>query len=173
MATSALEFPKETKKDRKGKSLRWMIPAGVLLLASVAGSWLYRAKLHLPLPGFHSAAAGSAGMGPGSVKVTEVALDPFVVNLAGGAGYLKVAMTLAVRDGVRPQKGSGSGSAVLARSALARDTILDALSSQDAGTLLTEEGRAALKTALKAALNQKVPGLELDQIYFTDFLVEH
>jgi flagellar basal body-associated protein FliL len=173
MATSApSEMKNETKNETKKKSGKLLVLAGILLLAGAnVGFWLYREKLRLPVPVAGAAAVASARA---AVPLENVTLDPFLVNLDGDQAYLKVAMTLSIRgtDRSRENSSSGSGGTDLARSALVRDTILEALSSQDADALLTVGGKAALKKTLKTALEGTVPSLGLDHIYFTEFLVQ-
>ena len=177
MATSApSEMKNETKNGTKNetpkKSGKLLVLAGILLLVGAnVGFWLYRAKPRLPVALAGTAAVASA---PAAVPLENVTLDPFIVNLRGDQDYLKVAMTLSIRGSERSRENSssGSGGTDLAHSALVRDTILEALSSQDADALLTVGGKAALKKTLKTALDGTVPGLGLDHIYFTEFLVQ-
>ncbi len=88
-----------------------------------------------------------------------VTLDPFLANLSGGEGYVKVTITLSVH---KPEAAAEAGkekaaeaSAALLQSAIVRDTILADLSTQTAAVLLTAEGKAALKTTLKSDLDRE------------------
>jgi flagellar basal body-associated protein FliL len=158
------------KKKSQSKSLL----VGVLLLAVAgAGYWFYRTKMHPTSTG----SAKSSGPSPAlSTAIEAITLEPFLANLSGGQGYVKVTITLSVRKSAEPVE-TGKAKAVVAsadllRSAIVRDTILADLSTQTAATLLTTEGKAALKATLKQDLVAKVPGLALDNLYFTDFLVQ-
>ncbi len=176
MATSAIRETKdETKKEaeaatpRKGAKLA--AAAVLLLLAGAAGGyWMGHAGIGLPgLSLAHASTKSTAGERR-AAALQEVALDPFLVNLAGGQGYLKLAMTLGMDQ--NPAAGASNEPPALARSALVRDAILQTLSSQNEDALLTGEGRDALKQTLRAALKTAAPGLPLEQIYFTEFLVQ-
>jgi flagellar basal body-associated protein FliL len=157
----------------KKKSQSKPLLVGVLLLAVAgAGYWFYRTKMH---PAAANAATTSTPPAA-STAIGAITLDPFLANLSGGQGYVKVTITLSVRKPAETVE-TGKAKAVAAsaeslRSAIVRDTILADLSTQTAATLLTAEGKAALKTTLKQDLVAKVPGLALDNLYFTDFLVQ-
>jgi flagellar basal body-associated protein FliL len=156
-----------TKKNNQS-----LLVVGVLLLAVAgAGFWFYRTKM-----------TPQATSSPTSSRLAEntvvqaVTLDPFLANLSEGEGYVKVTITLSVRKAASSVEGARSKaaeeSAALLQSAIVRDTILADLSTQTAAELLSAEGKAALKAKLKADLTAKVPSLDLDNIYFTDFLVQ-
>jgi flagellar protein FliL len=149
---------------QKNGSKPWVIVGALLLVGANVGFWFYRTKLQeLVIPAIPAAQA------PAPLQPESVPLEPFVVNLAAGEGYLKVAMTLAVRSPAAKSKGSPHE---VLESAVVRDTILSTLSAQDAGALLTIEGKEALKKTLKSALEAKAPGLDVSDVYFTEFLVE-
>jgi flagellar basal body-associated protein FliL len=158
----------------KKKSQSKPLLIGVLLLAVAgAGYWFYRTKMH---PAAANAATTSSPSPVASTAIQAITLEPFLANLSGGQGYVKVTITLSVRKPAETVE-TGKAKAVAAsaeslRSAIVRDTILADLSTQTAATLLTAEGKAALKTTLKQDLVAKVPGLALDNLYFTDFLVQ-
>ncbi|HEY4047994.1 MAG TPA: flagellar basal body-associated FliL family protein [Acidobacteriaceae bacterium] len=150
---------------RKNASRAWVIIGALLLIGANVGFWFYRTKVQEGAIPITAAAQASA-----QPQSESVPLEPFVVNLAAGESYLKVAMTLAVRSRTTP-KSRNTPHEVL-ESAVVRDTILNTLSAQDAGTLLTVQGKEALKKALKSALNAKDPSSGVKDIYFTEFLVE-
>jgi len=56
--------------------------------------------------------------------------------------------------------------------ALVRDTILSVLSSAQPGVLMTPAGKGQLKNELLKALQERVPRLAVENVYFTDFLVQ-
>jgi flagellar protein FliL len=53
-----------------------------------------------------------------------------------------------------------------------RDTILSVLTAAKANELLTVEGKENLKHNVLAALQQRVPEIEAQDVYFTEFLVQ-
>ncbi|MDE3106371.1 MAG: flagellar basal body-associated FliL family protein [Acidobacteriota bacterium] len=134
---------------------------------------------------WHSGKIGGAA--PAVAKATPVAepvthdvtLDPMVVNLtdSGGHAYLRIAITL--REVENPGKKTDKGKAETGEAkpgaepqADVRDTLLDVLGRASASQLLAENGKAALKDALKQALAQHNPDLKVSEIYFTEFLVQ-
>jgi flagellar basal body-associated protein FliL len=157
----------------KKKSQSLVLVVGALLLAAAgAGYWFYSTHLHPPATG--SAASSNKPVESDS-SVDAVTLDPFLANLSGGQGYVKVTITLSVHKtatAIATPKNKAESGAALLQSALVRDTILNDLSTQTAAVLLTPEGKAALKTELRSDLIAKVPNLSLDTLYFTDFLVQ-
>ena len=53
-----------------------------------------------------------------------------------------------------------------------RDAILGVLSSARAEQLLASDGKQKLKAALLPALQECAPDLEIENVYFTEFLVQ-
>jgi flagellar basal body-associated protein FliL len=163
-ATASSLAPKKNSQSK-------MLLVGVLLLAAAAaGFWFYRTKMHPT----QTASAGSVNKSvPVETAMEAITLEPFLANLSGGQGYVKVTITLSVhKTPAAVEAGKTKANADLLRSAIVRDTILAELSNQTAANLLTPEGKASLKTTLKQDLVEKVPGLALDNLYFTDFLVQ-
>jgi flagellar basal body-associated protein FliL len=158
--------------SKKKNSQSQLLVAGVLLLAVAAGFWFYRTKMHP-----EDAVSVTSGSKPvENSAIQAVTLDPFLANLSGGEGYVKMTITLSVHKTGSSMENArakdADANATLLQSAIVRDTILADLSTQTAAVLLTAEGKAALKTTLKSDLHAKVPGLSLDNLYFTDFLVQ-
>jgi flagellar basal body-associated protein FliL len=147
-----------------------LLVVGFLLLGIAgAGFWFYRTKM----------SSSDTPSAPSVIRPAEsiqaVTLDPFLANLSAGEGYVKVTITLSVRKAgatAEASKNKAEANAALLQSAVVRDTILADLSTQTASVLLTAEGKDALKNTLKTDLKAKVPGLTLDNLYFTDFLVQ-
>lgn len=167
--SSGSATPGPTARREKTGSKLWLTVGALLLIGANVGFWFYRIKTQeravREMPALQASAQSSE----------SVPLEPFVVNLAGGDGYLKVAITLVVGNGEprsrqAPKLKNTSQQGL--ESALVRDTILNTLSAQDAGTLLTVQGKEALKKALKSALDAKDPGHAVTDVYFTEFLVE-
>jgi len=113
----------------------------------------------------HSGASASAS-GAGEAETT-FALDTFVVNLdgAGQRAYLRVGITLGLSRTLNRKKED----LPVAR---LRDVILSVLSSARPEQLLASGGKQKLKADLLQALQEQMPGLGIENVYFTEFLVQ-
>lgn len=168
------------KLQRKNGTTLFLVAGFLLLAGANAGFWFYRTKAHVTrmhIPGMHDPRLkpGLCETSGDPCGLESVTLAPFLANLAAGEGYVKVTIALSIRKGeqsaTRNTADAGADAGVV-QSAVVRDTILGDLSTQSASVLLTTDGKEALKKTLKADLHAKVPGLELEEIYFTDFLVQ-
>ena len=108
-----------------------------------------------------SAAAGAAGE-------STVALETFVVNLNGSGqrAYLRVGITLGMAHPLSSNRAEG------VPTALVRDTILSVLATAQPEALLQIEGKRRLKEELLKALQERVPQMAIENVYFTEFLVQ-
>jgi flagellar basal body-associated protein FliL len=102
----------------------------------------------------------------GAAESTLV-LETFVVNLAGSGqrAYLRVGITLGV---ARPLPHNPADVPI----ALVRDTILSVLATAQPENLLREEGKRQLKEELLKALQEREPQMAVQNVYFTEFLVQ-
>ena len=109
-----------------------------------------------------SAAEGAAGE-------STVALETFVVNLNGSGqrAYLRVGITLGMAHPL-----STRNRAEGVPTALVRDTILSVLATAQPEALLQIEGKRRLKEELLKALQERVPQMAVENVYFTEFLVQ-
>lgn len=99
---------------------------------------------------------------------STLALETFVVNLTGSGdrAFLRVGITLGLSHPL------ASGRQDKVPMALVRDTVLAVLSSAQPEQLLQPEGKRRLKAELLRALQERVPQLGIQDIYFTEFLVQ-
>lgn len=99
---------------------------------------------------------------------STLALETFVVNLTGSGqrAYLRVGITL----GLAHQLPRNQPEAV--PTALVRDTILSVLATAQPEELLKLEGKRQLKEELLKALQERVPQIAVQNVYFTEFLVQ-
>ena len=88
------------------------------------------------------------------------------MNLAdpGQRSYLRVGIDL----GLERELGRGETAPV----GEVRDTILGVLAESRVDELLTAQDKTKLKTGLLRALQQRVPGLGVEEVYFTEFLIQ-
>jgi flagellar basal body-associated protein FliL len=120
----------------------------------------------------HSHTDASEGSGPEKPSATIVHLDGFTVNLADPEEnhFLRVTIDLALERVPTPVDRTKPNSGLPV--AQMRDSILSVLTVCKADELLTSEGKLRLKKNLLAALNRDNPELGVQEIYFTEFLVQ-
>jgi len=99
---------------------------------------------------------------------STLALETFVVNLTGSGqrAYLRVGITLGLAHPLPKNKPEG------VPTALVRDTILSVLATAQPDDLLKLEGKRQLKEELLKALQERVPQIAVQNVYFTEFLVQ-
>lgn len=141
---------KNAPKNALKKKLGWA--AVLALVLATAGMFVW-----LRPEASSSAAAGST-----------LALETFVVNLNGSGqrAYLRVGITLGLAHPLPHNQ------AEAAPTALVRDTILSVLATAQAEELLRLEGKRQLKDELLKALQERVPQMAVEHVYFTEFLVQ-
>jgi flagellar basal body-associated protein FliL len=132
--------------------------SGLLLLAVLVASaaWVLHAG--------SGRALSSAAPPEGEVR-SVLHLDPFVLNLVDPdeRAYLRVGIELGLG---RERKEDNPPVA------LVRDVILGVLTRCSPSDVLSAGGKARLKQELLAALRQRAPQLGVEDIYFTEFLVQ-
>ena len=129
-----------------------MLP--VLLVALIAGAWLWGNR-------------GKESPEAGPTPKSTLHLEPFVLNLAdpGQRAYLRVGVDL----GLGRDVGKGEDAPPVAE---IRDTILGVLGQCRADDLLTVGGKNKLKADLLQALQAKAPEQKIEEVYFTEFLIQ-
>jgi flagellar basal body-associated protein FliL len=136
------------------KSKAWLVAVLALGLGA-AGTFVWLRPAH------------STGAAEGTAESTLV-LETFVVNL-GGSGqraYLRAGITLGLAHPVPHNQ------AEAVPTALVRDTILSVLGTASPEDLLKLEGKRQLKDQLLKALQERAPQLAVQNVYFTEFLVQ-
>jgi len=104
---------------------------------------------------------------PVAAKPVVKNMETFLVNLAdpGGERYLKVTMQLSLNSEAASQE-------IDTRMAELRDSILMLLSSKEYDDISTLSGKMALKKTLMSTLNRLLKQGTVQDIYFTEFLVQ-
>ena len=94
-------------------------------------------------------------------------LETFVLNLAdpGQRSYLRVGIDL----GLGRELGRGENAPPVGP---VRDTIVGVLAQSRVDELLTAKGKTKLKGDLLQALQGRVPELAVEEVYFTEFLIQ-
>jgi flagellar protein FliL len=126
-----------------------------LAVALIAGAWIWSRSSGPPV-------AGS----PSPVKST-LHLETFVLNLVdpGQRSYLRVGIDL----GLGREMGKGVDAPPVAQ---IRDVIIGVLAQCTVDDLLIEAGKTKLKADLLRALQEQVPGQKVEEVYFTEFLIQ-
>lgn len=111
--------------------------------------------------------ASVGGANAGDAEST-LALETFVVNLnsAGQHGYLRLGISLGLARELPRNKAEAIPTALI------RDTILSVLATAQAEQLLSSDGKRQLKDDLLKALQERVPQIGVQHVYFTEFLVQ-
>jgi flagellar basal body-associated protein FliL len=144
------------RSTSKNKRRKGWLPVGIILLLGAAGVFVWlRPQI-------------STSTGEGAAEST-LALETFVVNLTGSSqrAYLRVGITLGM---AHPLANRNQPDAVPI--ALVRDTIVSVLATAQPEALLGLEGKRQLKEELLKALQERVPKMAVQNIYFTEFLVQ-
>jgi flagellar FliL protein len=140
----------EGRPGRRGIALLLL---GLALAGAGAGYW-------------NANKTDAAASGSGSAVKSTLHLETFVINLADPEkrAYLRVGIDL----GMAREMSQGEEVPV----AQIRDTILGVLSQSRANDLLTEAGKTKLKSDLLQALEDRVPGQKVREVYFTELLIQ-
>ena len=154
------------------------IAASVIVTSLGAGGGLY----YLVHSGRFRPVRSAMHKTEAAVPITShvILLEPMVVNLAdtGGGSYLRIVVALRVCDSdilksasPKEEKGQDYRSASETVAPM-RDTLLTVLSRQTADDLLSVKGTERLKAAMKDALLEHNPDMGVQDVFFTDFLVQ-
>lgn len=151
-------------RSRSGKLPIVVIIVVVLVLALGAGAFAF----------FKGSHKGKAPAKKEPVKVVPWEIGEFLVNLAdpGDPRYLKVHLVLEIADSHKKGGGGHGEHAANPEEAKAKDAIIRALSKRHMNDLLTDQGKDALKSEMKAALNEALEETEVVNIYFTSFAMQ-
>lgn len=152
---------KPAKAKKKGKSkLPLIIAAVVVLGGGGGGAWWWMNR-------------GAAAAAPVEVPLSERGLltfEPFMVNLAdeGGSRFLKANIQLVLGD---PEQALHVTETPVLLSR-ARSEILELLTEQEAPTLVTADGKKALKAAIKERAAHALEHTEVVDVLFSEFVVQ-
>jgi flagellar basal body-associated protein FliL len=148
-------MPEEDKKKTKTKSKLGKLGV-VFLLVILAGIGIW----------FWASRGSEAPASPPAGVRSTLHLETFVLNLADTEqrSYLRVGVDL----GLNRELKHGEEAPV----AQVRDTILSVLSEARVGDLMTAPGKTKLKENLLHALQERMPQLGVEEVYFTEFLIQ-
>ena len=143
----------------------------MLLAAGVAAAWLF---LLAPQSSEQSSVVERIKHLWASEKKSSITgqgyiykMEPYLVNLMdpGVPRYLKI--TLHVES--NQEKVSEEYDKRLPQ---LRDAILTILSSKNYNDIMSSEGKTSLREEIKAKMNQLLVGLKVQNVYFTEFVVQ-
>ena len=134
-----------------------MLFSALVIVLLALGTWLWSSSRQWP-----EASAGAVRPVRGSLH-----LETFVLNLADPEqrSYLRVGIDL----GLDREVGKGENAPPIGE---VRDTILGVLAQSGVDELLTAKGKAKLKEDVLHALQQQIPELGVQEVYFTEFLIQ-
>jgi flagellar FliL protein len=146
-------------EPKKSKGLLWIIISVVVALVGGGAAWFF----------LHSNKPAQAAPEETAPKYT-VHLESFTVNLADpqDSHFLRISIDVGIG---KPLKASKEGESDFP-TARVRDAILPVLASGKGDVLVTPQGKEELKKEILSALQQKVPEIDAQDIYFTEFLVQ-
>ena len=161
--TEKVEAPVKPKK--KSKLVPILLTVVLVVIAGGGGAGAYWYFNRSSPTGEAKAPEPEAAPAPGMVE-----LEPFVVNLAdaGGQRFVRVSMKLLTYD--EEQAAEVKEDAVV--KAKLRSVLLDLLSTQNAETLVTPEGKTALKKAIAERAAHASHELKVTDVLFVEFIVQ-
>ena len=158
----------EAPKKRRWVTWTLVVMVPLLLLGGGGtGFYLWRVRAAAPEGGETSTHEAE---GPSKHESGVLAFEPFVVNLADAEGsrFLRVNLRLLVSDGEAARELQEDEVAMLK----VRSGILELLSAQTSDTLVTPEGKAALKTAIAGRAGQTLDTVKVTDVLFSEFVVQ-
>ena len=159
MSDELPKLPDAPVKKKGGLLKKLLIPLVVLVVLGGAGGWWMM--------------RGDASAEPAEPPLESrglLAFEPFLVNLAdsGGHRFLKINVQL-VLGNAEEAKHIEEKSVVLMH---LRSAILELLTVQQADTLVTAEGKKALKEAIKTRVTPDLPHQKVIDVLFSEFVVQ-
>jgi flagellar FliL protein len=151
----------ELKPAKKGGSKLMMIVIAIVVLgAGGGGAWWF----------MRGPSVKAEEKEPDPAERGLVAFEPFLVNLAdpGGGRFLKA--TIQVVVGSKEEALHLKETPVLLMQA--RSAILELLTLQTADTLVTPEGKQALKDAIKERIGKALGKVKVVDVLFSEFVVQ-
>lgn len=160
--------PAEAAKGGGGDKKKKMMIIGGVVVALAGGGYYYKAKA--------AAAAEAEGEHEPAKKEKSpkerglVSFDPFVANLAdeGGQRFVRATVQLVVADAEMALEMTETPVLTMQ----ARAIILELLSTQQADTLVTPEGKVALRQAIAERIAEALHEIEVVDVLFSDFVVQ-
>ena len=158
--------PADAAKKGGGRNKLVMI-GGVILALAGGGFYYYKTQA--------TAHAEEEAAAPAAKQVSPkerglVSFDPFVANLAdeGGRRFVRVTVQLVVADAMQ----AAEMEEIPVLKMQARAIILELLGTQLADSLVTPEGKVALRQAIAERVAEALHEIEVVDVLFSDFVVQ-
>lgn len=158
--------PADAAKKGGGRNKLVMI-GGVVLALAGGGFYYYKTQA--------TAHAEEEAAAPAAKQVSPkerglVSFDPFVANLAdeGGRRFVRVTVQLVVADAMQ----AAEMEEIPVLKMQARAIILELLGTQLADSLVTPEGKVALRQAIAERVAEALHEIEVVDVLFSDFVVQ-
>ncbi len=144
----------EKKKPAGGGQALYLVLLGLAIVAG--GGWFW----------WHRGADSSAQAGGDTRIASTLHLESFVLNLADSdqRSYLRVGIDLGLNRELKRDEPVPT--------AQVRDAILSVLAEGKVDELMTAAGKTKLKESLRRVLQERVPQLGVEEVYFTEFLIQ-
>jgi len=144
---------------KKKSKMKLIVIAGVAVALGAGGGWYW--MRHGQSPALAAEKSASRGLVP---------FDPFVVNLAdpGGSRFIRVTLSVVVDD----EKVASKIAETPVSLKEARSVILELLSEQSSASLVTPEGKVALKKAIIERVSKIFSDAKVTDVYFAEFVVQ-
>lgn len=164
---AAPSAPEEKKKGSKTVMLAVVV---IVLLILGGGGYVFMSRRALA-SSKKSDKANTPAPKADATPVAVIPLESFVVNLADPdhSSFLRIGITVAFSKALPKGPENPAESPLVPQ---IRDTVLGVLNTWQSSALLAPEGKTKLKAQLLAALRQRLPDLEISDLYFTDFLIQ-
>jgi flagellar FliL protein len=167
------DAPKTDKKPGSKKGM--FIGIGGLVVVLAGGGYWYMAKSEAAKVA--AKAAGAEGEEEEEEAPKEegerglIALEPFVVNLAdeGGSHFLRTDIQLIIKSTEEEAKEIQEKKVEIMP---IRSAVLELLAQQSAATLVTPEGKEALKAAIKKRAGEVFHKHKIKEVLFSEFVVQ-
>ena len=166
MADKAADAGKKAGK-KNGKLLYGIV--GVLVLAGAGGGYWYTRPAAETQQDAKSKAKEKAKEKEEAEPGMVLAFEPLVVNLADGNGTRFLRVTVQLVIGGEENEELAKNAALKAR---LRAVMLDLFSQETSEQLVTPEGKASVKDAIKEQASKLLEPNEVSDVLFTDFLVQ-
>jgi flagellar FliL protein len=156
----------DTAAPAKGGKRKLFLIAGVVLALGGGGGYYYKTQAAAA----HADETPAESHEPSPKDRGLVPFDPFVANLAdeGGRRFVRVTVQLVVADAL--QATEMEETPVL--KARARAIILELLGMQLADTLVTPDGKVALRQQIAEKVAEALHEIEIVDVLFSDFVVQ-